>query len=119
MEKKETNLVTNIGMTVSIRDATKSDLTIIGHAKCQTLQQTWRIEDEGSHLTFDLTLDHYTLSQIEKIRKSGDLNLNLEIRLQAFVVGKDRLLLVGIKNFLPPPSPCLVVLAHAFLSQLC
>ena len=88
-EQQEANLVTNIDMKVSIRDATQSDLTIIGYAKCQTIQPTWRIEDEGSHLTFDLTLDHYTLAQIEKIRKSGDLNLNFNIRFQAFVVGKD------------------------------
>jgi hypothetical protein len=88
-EQQEANLVTNIGMKVFIWDATQSDLTIIGYAKCQTIQQTWRIEDEGSHLTFDLTLDHYTLSQIEKIRKSSDLNLNFNIRFQAFVVGKE------------------------------
>jgi hypothetical protein len=65
-EQQEANLVTNIDMKVYIRNAAQSDLTIIGYAKCQTIQQTCRIEDEGSHLTFDLTLDHYTLSQIER-----------------------------------------------------
>jgi hypothetical protein len=74
-------------MIVSIRNATQSNSTVIGHTKCQILQQIWKIDDD-SHLTFDLTLDHYTLSQIEKIRKSGDLNLNFNIRFQAFVVGK-------------------------------
>jgi hypothetical protein len=36
------------------------------------------------HLEFDLTLDHYTLYEIEKIRGNGDLNLIASLTFQAY-----------------------------------
>jgi hypothetical protein len=51
------------------------------------LQQTWKSND-ASHLEFDLTLDHYTLYEIEKVRGNGDLNLVALLTFQAYPVNE-------------------------------
>jgi hypothetical protein len=85
-EKEQDNLVMNISMKVSIKDAAGSNITI-GCARSHSLQQTWSI-NQDSTLTFYLTLDYYTLYQLERIREGNNLSLNFNIRFQAFVVGR-------------------------------
>ena len=62
------------------------------YRKCkvsESLQQTWKTEhpEDNSSLIFCLTVDNYTLSQIEKIRRGNNLSMELYLQFQAFVEG--------------------------------
>jgi hypothetical protein len=55
---------------------------VIGEAKTKTLQQSWKGND-SSHISFDLSLDSYSLSKIEKLRNGADLHLGFLFLFQA------------------------------------
>jgi hypothetical protein len=85
-EDPKDNIVVNQSMQVSIKKGVYSSI-VIGNAKSEHLQQKWGIKppENKSSLVFYLTVDNYTLSQIEKIRGEGDLYLSLLLQFQAFV----------------------------------
>ncbi len=84
--ESQDNLVSNLTLEVSLKQNPDSAM-IIGDAKSKTLQQIWKGND-SSDLSFDLTTDNYSLSQIEKIRNGSDLCLSFLFKFRAFVVNQ-------------------------------
>ena len=60
---------------------------VIGTVSSTNSIYTWDTHGE-SEIEFDVTLDGYLMSEIENIRKGGDLNLVVEILLLANEIGK-------------------------------
>lgn len=87
-EKAEANTVYNLDLQISIKKD-EHCMMIIGNARSASLQQTWKTEhpEDNSSLIFCLTVDNYTLSQIEKIRRGNNLSMELYLQFQAFVEG--------------------------------
>jgi hypothetical protein len=79
---------------------------VIGQARSRKLQEIWKPNSE-SHPEFDLTLDHYTLQEIEKIRGNGDLNLVALLTFQAYPVGQPS----QIESY--PSDPCDIPIAKS------
>ncbi|NAL78244.1 hypothetical protein [Nitrososphaera sp. AFS] len=67
---------------------------VIGTASSTNLIYTWDINGD-SEIEFDITLDSYLLSEIENIRKGGNLNLVAEILL----VANERNISYGTQEF--------------------
>jgi len=85
-ENPQDVMITNLNMQVLVKQ-NDYDTKVIGQAKSRGLQQTWKSNSE-SRPEFDLTLDHYTLYEIEKIRGNGDLNLLAKLTFQGYPVGQ-------------------------------
>jgi hypothetical protein len=87
-ETPEANTVCNLELQISIK-RDEYCLTVIGNARSESLQQTWKTDppEHKSSLTFRLMLDNYTLSQIERIRHGNSLSLEFYLQFQAFVEG--------------------------------
>ncbi len=74
--------IINASLKICVKGESE-DHFINSQATPDWLQDKWQA-NENSPLTFYLTLDNFTLSQIEKIRKGGDLQLDISLKFQAF-----------------------------------
>ena len=83
--KDEERLVSNFRLEVSLNNPYTP--MIIGEARTKTVQQIWRGND-STRISFDLTMDNYSISQIEKIRNGSNLCLHFLFLFQASAVGQ-------------------------------
>ncbi len=81
-EEAKELVVTNMTMAVILTNKARSMQQTIGYAKPVQLLDTWALNMDRN-LELNLPLDHYVLSQIEKVREGGNLHLKANIRLQA------------------------------------
>jgi hypothetical protein len=76
-----TNLIMKVSVTERVQDGINM---IIGYASPETLNH--EIKGQDKNIEFGLTLDHYLLSQIEKLRNNDNLYLGVDLRGQGYAL---------------------------------
>lgn len=76
-----TNMVMKVSVTKRVQDGRNM---VIGCAGPETLNH--EVKGQEKSIEFGLMLDHFLLSQIEKLRENNDLYLGIELRAQGYAL---------------------------------